>query len=333
MTFHLFKLTFPYGLHVGATGYGLEDAHSMVHSDQLFSALCVSMGRLYGDTGVEDFLRSPDVFLSSCFPFSEEALWFPILMCPRQEGKKMTYPGRKRTRKMSMLPQSMFEANLAGILTDEAMLDGLDKMVPPSKFIKKIERPRVTVDRVTNAGEIFHFGEVHFAEKAGLFFLLQIEGDGKADGSWLPKVSAAVHLLGDEGIGSDRSVGKGLFTAEHSTVEIKAPPADRCFAPLSLYNPSPEETSRLEISNCWYDYTVRNGWVNTSHPALRRQSVRMLTEGSVLTFAEPIAPQGRMLTVLSQQKGAPYDVRRSGRAIFLPVISKNDPGHEQNAER
>jgi len=328
MTFHLFKLTFPNGLHVGATGYGLEDAHDMVHSDQLFSALCVIMGRLYGDAGVEDFLRLSGVSMSSCFPFSEEALWFPTLMCPREEGDGLTYRDRKRARKKTLLPQPMFEANLAGTLTDKDMLDGLDTMVLPSKFVQKIERPRVTVDRVTNAGEIFHFAEVHFAEKTGLYFLLQLGEKDKTDEDWLFKISAAIRLLGDEGIGSDRSVGKGLFTVKYSTVKIKNPTSDRCFAPLSLYNPSPEETSQLDISNCWYDYTVRNGWVNTSHRALRRQSVRMLTEGSVLTFSEPIVPKGRMLTLLSQEKGAPYDVQRNGRAIFIPVISKNDHGHE-----
>lgn len=331
MTFHLFKLTFPYGLHVGTSGYGLEDAHNMVHSDQLFSALCISVGKLYGEAEVESLLSSPDVRVSSCFPFSEGTLWFPALLRPRKEGEGLAFPDKKRARKVKLLPQPMFESNLTDSLTDKAMLDDLDKMVQPSKFVQKIERPRVTVDRVNSAGEIFHFGEIHFMEKTGLYFLLQI-ADKEAE-TWLSKIKAGVRLLGDEGIGSDRSVGKGLFEVETSTVEIITPTSGQSFASLSLYNPLPEEASSLDMPNCWYDYTVRNGWVNTAHRALRRQSVRMLTEGSVLTFSKPTIPQGRMLTVLNHRKGSPYDVQRSGRAIFLPVISKTKHHEQTSSER
>jgi len=99
------------------------------------------------------------------------------------------------------------------------------------------------------------------------------------------KFGAVVSLLGDEGIGGDRTVGSGNFCPQFSDAvpDFCQPQKSQRFVNLSPLFPKPEETSSLFADDCNYRLTVRSGWMGGVLPSsVRRKTLRMVGEGSVL---------------------------------------------------
>jgi len=99
------------------------------------------------------------------------------------------------------------------------------------------------------------------------------------------KFSAVMRLLGDEGIGGDRTVGSGNFCPRFSDAvpDFCQPQKSQWFVNLSPLFPKPEETPVLFADGCNYRLTVRSGWMGGVLPSsVQRKTVRMIGEGSVL---------------------------------------------------
>ncbi|AEN73097.1 CRISPR-associated RAMP protein, Csm4 family [Rhodothermus marinus SG0.5JP17-172] len=319
-----YRLQFPNGLHVAAEGFGEESVSPTVPSDTLFSAVCVSAFWLYGAEGVERLLKPGAVRLSSTFPFVGTEYFFPRPLSFFPKIPNEQYELLKRIKKVRYLSRTLFEQVLEGtqpeIRSDQ--IRGLFWFAgpPPDEPVMQTEvRPRVALDRVTQASEIYHFAEVHFNPRldAGLFFLAQFED---------PKVQqlfeSALALLADEGIGADRTMGKGWFRWEREELTIRVPEATDRAVLLSLYNPTPEEAVAIAPYDSCYALVTRRGWVTVPGAmTLRRRPVRFFAEGSVLRFISQHMPQGRLVVVLSE-KDAPeltHPVYRNGQALALPI--------------
>ena len=176
------------------------------------------------------------------------------------------------------------------------------------------EVPHVAVDRVTSASNIFHEGDVRFAEGCGMYILARFLDEGVRDG-----FLAAIRLLGDEGLGGRRSAGRGFFEVEEAgKVEIpEAADGDRAML-LSLLNPREGELSALlSPGDVAYRLVARRGWVFSARARnLRRRRVMMFAEGSVLGRVDGDFA-GRMVNVLPRGGAVPHDVYRYGYGLFV----------------
>lgn len=195
------------------------------------------------------------------------------------------------------------------------------------------ELPKVAIDRTTRATNFYHTGLIQFAWKpdptvsvdvwsqngvqnlAGLYFLLEFP---EANPNLEADLQQALTLLGEEGIGGERSSGAGRFSV------------------LTWGNLSPEWQNLVNfdqgnryglISLLWdqnmtieagdrYMIQERGGWIASpfSGRQLRRQMVRMLAEGSVFRKQ----PVGQLANV-TPPGFTQHPIYRSGLAVSLPI--------------
>lgn len=354
--------------HFGETGIGLEETSERVHSDTLFSAWISTYARLFGGEEVEalfkQFLNSeePPFRLSSTFVYRRAQEGFidylpkPIQM-PKgypqtpQEGLAIA----KTYKKLHHLPLSIWQRwyQGAGFNTEDrdSLINfaanpdhktgklGQSDAFDYAKAFKQYELPKVSIDRTTSATNFYHTGLTQFDWKpsnasshtddiqnlAGLYFLIKFSKEGAA---LEHRLKAALTLLGEDGMGGERSSGAGRFqilswqalppqwkkvvdfNAEHHSL-------------ISLYW-EPQISPLLLGEQACYQLQERGGWIASpfSGRQLRRQKIHMFTEGSVLTSA----PTGRLANVTpaefrTSQKDVyrPHPIYRSGVALSLAI--------------
>jgi len=329
MKFYCYRLRFPHGLHVAAEGFGEESVSPTIASDTLFSAICVAASWLYGAEGVSRLLRDGAVKLSSTFPFVGDELFFPCPLGFFPKVPEEQYALLKRLKKVRYLSQALFEQVLCGqtVEVHENNLQGpfwFAETHSGHAIMATHVRPRVALDRVTQASQIYHFAEVYFDREAGLFFLATFENEEVQQ-----RFEAALHLLADEGIGADRTMGKGWFRWKREELTIRTPEKENTafVVLLSLYNPRPEEASDIDPLRSHYALLTRRGWVTAPGAmTLRRRAVRFFAEGSVLCFKANQIPRGRLVATLSPNDVSelPFPVWRNGQAMVLPIYFKPD---------
>ena len=340
--------------HLGDKEAVLEKTSDYIHSDTLFSAICNAYRLLYGNEGLQEVLklfedREPPFLISSAFLYAGKILTFPLplsinwdnyvddeviegLNAERKENEKVgKFSLLKRLKRVKFISEKIFwnvtkeesrikdyindENIIQGILFDEEELKRLRKEfgVKESKEIKifgKKEVPRVTIDRKTSASNIYHFGEVSFAENCGLYFLMDLRMKEQKK-----RVEAAIRVLGDEGIGGDRTYGKGLFEAEFEEIELNIEPKNH-FVTLSLYYLGEGEIS---LKDGYYELINRGGWIySLEMKNLRRRTVRMFSEGSVFKIGEGSSLYGGLADVKPIGIDL-HEVYRYGYAFAVPV--------------
>jgi CRISPR-associated protein Csm4 len=228
--------------HFGEVGIGMEETSDRVRSDALFSAWVSVYARLFGKQAIEELLQQfpcdkqpqliPPFRISSTFIYREDKER-TIYYLPRPLKFPINYPDEdleffKTYKKLNYLPLEIWQRwyQKEGFISGDAdelkaetkgKSHGHLRQTGTFDYKKAFEIdqiPKIAVDRVTRATNFYHTGFVQFEwEKnpAGLYFLLQLspEGEKLAD-----KLQAAIHLLGEEGLGGERSSGAGRFQAE-----------------------------------------------------------------------------------------------------------------------
>lgn len=343
------------GFHFGREGLDQEVSAESFPSDSLFAALVAALTALEGfDSAaafVEPFLTAEapqDVpfRLSSLFPRAGN---LPLLPMPRVQVKLQASEDRARGKALKriayvspgilqhllngdvvdrFLPTAdrgtsdglMLQGGKVWITREEHKLlpDDCQKKTPLDLFEWAIWKndtvPRVTIDRVSNSSTIFQVGRTVFNEGCGLWLL----ADVNQLGDWLEYL---LDILGDQGIGGERSSGYGGFTVE--PFEAPALPApdisDRAMT-LSRYNPTGREIAAGVLGErASYELVDIGGWLaSPGNPAQRRKRVRMIEAGSILEATQPIV--GRVVDVRPEYEhsGAPYHpVYRSGLALLI----------------
>jgi len=288
--------------HLGSD-IGYEETEEYIHSDTLFSAIVNSYGMIYD---VNEILPDIPFRITSAFPYVNDVYFLPTpadfdlaKICESKENKEY--------KKIKFVSHDLFEAITNDkidksqiplketkesskpktiqerYLPSHKMLDEILKYyelkdINKLYFTRKTDTPRVTIDRCSMASDVYHYADVYYNKNVGLYFVMKVEKK-----EYENRLKAAIRLLGDEGIGGDRSSGKGLFEVSFSD-EIKfnvEPSKNGMNVTLSLVYPKREEVKLL--SNSVFELTSRRGWVYSLwHKTLRRKTVRMITEGSVL---------------------------------------------------
>ena len=157
---------------------------------------------------------------------------------------------------------------------------------------------------------------------SGLYFLVRFLED-------MPdleqNLQAALHFLGEEGMGGERSIGAGRFQVQWQRLpdlwqSLIAFDGGSHHGLISLFWEPSLDAHFLDGAS--YALQERGGWVTSpfSGRQTRRQSVQMFTEGSV--FATP--PQGRLADVTPAEfirngQYDPHPIYRNGIALSLPI--------------
>lgn len=344
--------------HFGERGVGLEGVSPVLHSDTLFSALCWTLRELGHDLDIllarfpradkEGNLSDGEApfLLSSAFPYVCGVYLFPRPMVWLKELEDVPAEKQRGSRDVAFVSKPLFEAMLAGepvrdYLQSELLLQGKEVWVAPEeaealrsladpyagiRLWAEEAAPRVAVDRVTSRSEVYSVGRVRFAEGGGLFFLAEYR-----DETLRPEVEKALRVLGDEGIGGERSAGHGQFCLQiaEDPTDLRLPDLEgsNAFVTLSLYWPTEQEVRAGVLKGASYRLLQRRGWVcSPDGMNLRRWGVRMLTEGS-RTFVRPRGALADVKPVRTDPvPNVPHCVWRYGLAFAVPCRQEESHG-------
>jgi CRISPR-associated protein Csm4 len=189
--------------------------------------------------------------------------------------------------------------------------------------------PKVSIDRTTRATNFYQTGFVKFIhpengkeDRSGLYFLIHFP-------THKPELKdhlyAALELLGEEGLGGERSSGAGRFNATWLDIKDTSEPSLKQWyevlqfdrgnhhALLSLFWENPLSNPALLGPTARYALKERGGWV--VGPQVRRRMVRMFAEGSVF----PVEPMGRLADVTPESFRHNHNIYRSGISLSLPI--------------
>ncbi len=220
-------------------------------------------------------------------------------------------------------------------LTDKTKGSTIGKLKEAGTFdykeaFKNHKLPKVAIDRTTSTTNFYHTGYVQFdweqdgsniKSLSGLYFLVYFEDNNP---QLIAELKAALDLLGEQGIGGERSSGAGLFQAEWLDLKDASPTWENVVKPLdnkayqcliSLFwddDQSILEQLIIENSHSSYEIQERGGWFSDEN--IRRQMVRMFVEGSVF----PIEPLGKLADVTPSEFKA-HKIYRSGIGLSLPI--------------
>jgi len=333
--------------HFGGRGVGMEHADVGLPADSLFSALCVALADHAGPDALAGLLArfaSPPFRLTSLMPFAGQVCFLPYpQIAPPKTPKAQEIAHRKKFKDIVWVSESVFrglvrgEAVPADALDDDlpvtlhggsiwltqtektalTIFEALDpetEAVRPGVLWRTAKRPRVTVDRTTSASAVWATGATYFNAAAdataGLYTVIEwLDADETLRG----QVCTTFERLGEAGIGGERSSGHGRFEAQCDDLagwDIGAVTGEY-FTTLAPYHPAAAEKAVLG-TGARYDIVLRRGWLSMpGFSNLRRGTVRMIGDGSVLLWPgpDPRAVLGELVDV------TPADVRAAGRTV------------------
>ena len=319
----VYRLRFTSPLHVGEPGIGLEGCAESVASDTLFSALANAWLTLYGKASLERMLKGfcevpqkPPFLISSAFPYFDTQYFFPKPLVKPERLEEDTSEA-KRLKDAPFLSSDVFKNWTGGALQDKDLKWTLETDLSKTEVL-----PRLRLDRLDMASNLYFCGQVSFPKEGGLYFLA--EGTQQR----LDELSEVLSFLGGLGLGGERSLGFGRFTAQGEDITDKHtlaflwPKDDKVrntFLTLSLYYPSQAEMDcfgKDPSKLAGYQLVERGGWVDSPslRSPLRKKSCRLFTEGSVFHKQ----PQGCLINVTPES--APHQVYRYGFAFPVGIV-------------
>lgn len=318
MTLNIIKMHFKSPLHLSrGRGDNYDKGEEVLHSDALQSALFVCARQLFGSEVGKDFFESFRV--SSAFPFQGETLFLPK---PAFDDifESIDTKERKHAKGVKYLPVDDFVQVCKGkkIAFDATKTKKQGAFYTHTEVqIETTVLQRVAIPRMqeTDANP-FYMQRTFFGEGAGLYAVVCLPENE----THKKHFKAALRLLGEQGIGTDRNVGNGHFEAEicEKPLELDLPEAGTHWLNLGLYCPEKQETLPA-LEESYFALVKRGGWIaspeNENDMNLRKKSVYMLAEGSVLKAGKK--PEGKIINL--QPEGHSHEIWRDGRSIFLSI--------------
>lgn len=344
-----FILKFTEPLHISDAKAEYTSSERFIHSDTIYAAIMQVMASVGEKPDISDFAISS---LYPCFidiEKNESEFFFPALKYPRILDEKKD--NIKELKKIKYLSKGLFEKQISenlniinsdelipvkifGVNNKSALAKYNKKNIPepinsgtsnresneksdeknfPELFISDII-PRVMVPRQEGDSEPFYFEKLYLNTKYWSLYLL-------ATGN-LEKLEKYLKMLGEFGIGSDKTYGYGKFelVASRITIDIKLPDNFSHYTNLSLF--IPEDRNSFDIEQSYYTIIKRGGYITTyPYTTYRKRSVYAFEEGSVIKFNENLNDfvAGKIVDITPGIIINEHTVLRSGKSIFLPV--------------
>lgn len=323
----------------------LNDVSFIIHSDTLFSALANIYELVYNEG--EEFIKLVEqgkINFSSAFPvledtYSKKMIYF--LPKPFIKIKSFSLQGKKE-KKIKFLSIGAYQQIMKNLKPDSLEVDVdfslfeiidekfcclkseivLDNISEDKKFfIKEIISPKTAVHKETHEDSFYFQTDlqlVPLSDKGNNIEYLPhfyFFADHSLSDNEMKKFTSCLRILADEGLGGDRSAGKGKFEdIIISDFQIELPDKSKLYLNLSMFNPQNKD----EFENCFtYDLIKRGGGDlgsegNEEH---HRKQVRMIVEGSILRNKV----QGRILDVSPFINFYTHKIYRNGKAFLIPI--------------
>lgn len=317
------RLAFNGGVHIGRGAEELDKTATTYSSDALKSAL-FAIGLPYYPEWADMRERFFESFrVSSAFPWCGEELFLPKPGSMRfRFDKNDDLTQAKQAKKIGFISSEIFRRWAANpnqeVHVKESQIGDGSFLFANSgkKFIHTAVQQRVQIPE-NGEGDTrpFYFERLLFSENSGLYFLISFQ-----DQHLKPQLMHALQLLGDMGIGTDRTVGNGHF-AIHSSTIIKLPSGTegRQMA-LGLFLPSKAEIDSMNLDLSHWSLVKRGGYIAASekdeYRSLRKNNIYFFGEGS--TFTSSTLLKG-IVTDLQPNWDTPgmHPVWRCGMPIFI----------------
>lgn len=338
------KLRFTAPVHFGRGREELDRSELLYHSDSLKSALySVGLGFFDMWEAEKNFF---DAFrISSCFPFAKDEYFIPKAQLRREieliNIDRDQVP--KRVKKIEYLEKSVFEQYVSQaeqplkIDPDNITPDGLfvcknrdtfinktEKTATPISFFKSEVQQRVVLpapESKDQESRPFYIDRIYFEKDCGLYFLADFSNQEVEQ-----QVYTALRVLGEQGIGTDRTVGNGYFEFDPSidvadfALNIQA--NSGCYLAMGLFLPTEADYQNISMPDSSWNFLKRGGYMaGSEHEVfrhLRKKSVYMFTEGSIFKSDHDL--QGKYLDV-----APPWDdtrmhpVWRDGKCLLIKI--------------
>jgi CRISPR-associated protein Csm4 len=346
MKTYIYRLLFTGPTHFGLAGIDLEAVEDHLSSDSLTSAIVNATAILEGPEGASKVVsalssESPSFRLSSLFPYGPdpvekekivEAVVKPMINPPVEKAEVLREWNKDLKRIRYLRPED-FSLWIGNRPLGEKEIEGLVKRSKDltENWWKEDLRPRVALDRQSQNSSLWSQAGIWFAKeqidskgvlssaKSGLYGLVQF-----FDETWKDSLAQAFKMLGDTGLGGERTYGMGLFefggfeNLPQRWQNIIQGKSDRHVF-MSLYYPAESEREGLKDSLEAWDSIERRGFIVSARNAtsFKRKRIRMLAEGSV---ARTVL-RGSIADVTPtnfESLGLTHKVYRSGLAFLIP---------------
>lgn len=333
MTYLLYKLRFPNGIHIGtASGNTLEETMISVYSDTFYSALFNEYMKIYNNDELYKISEAGNFLVSDLLPFKEKKdistdfyLPKPFISIERKEIKKDDEEkiDRKKVKATNFIPADKLGEYFS------FLKNGKNFPVIDDNFGKKQLYTKNKVSLENEDTKLYNIEIFKFNEKSGLYFIVKLPEDEK----WQEIFQNILDSLALTGIGGKKNSGFGDFTIEEdpmifdgldfekiesesdSFINKALFSVEKNFLILSSYSPKIEEIEKIKEDGNYYQLIKRSGFVNSSsysEQAEKRKQVYMLSSGSVLSFK----PEGKILDLNLHGK---HSIYRIGKPIVLGV--------------
>ena len=251
----------------------------IIHSDTLFSALINQLALVSQEDLASFDFKNPPFRISSAFPY-----FYDTFYLPKPIGTSSLF--MTTLKGYSFLPLSYFLALAQGEVKKNIQHQ---ELADSRHLFYSYRIPRVSVDRITAVARPYWPNVWYTKEGSGLYFLIDI-----IDDSFFPRFTALIRLLGESGLGSDRSVGQGQFTPEITTIDetsewhtlfTSQKDQDSLYYSLSLCWPPDHSQAKTAF---YYKLLTRKGWIfsTSTYTQMKRRECKMFAEGSL--FHSPI---------------------------------------------
>ena len=333
MSYLLYKLRFPNGIHVGtASGNTLEETMMSIYSDTFYSALYNEYMKIYNNHELYKISESGDFLVSDLLPFKEKEdmstdFYLPKPFMPKEppnnQNKTEIIVDRKKVKAINFIPADKLEEYFS-FLKNNTRFPIID-----DDFGKKQLYTKNKVSLENEDTQLYNIEVFKFNEKSGLYFVVKLPKDEK----WQEIFQNILESLSLTGIGGKKNSGFGQFIIKEDAMIFDGLNFEKFesesdvfinralysdeekFLSLSSYSPKIEEIEKIKESENYYQLIKRSGFVNSSlysEQAEKRKQVYMLSSGSVLNFK----PEGKMLDLNLHGK---HSIYRMGKPIVLGV--------------
>lgn len=291
-----------------------ENFKGILHSDTIFSALINEWVRIFGnnENEIENLISklnssTPPFRISSAFPYFLNYYYIPL-----PYGTEEIY--MESLKEVKFLELFDFLSLAAG---DHERLKKIRIKNPLDRIMYDFTSPRVTIDRTIASSNVYQSSGWLMHQDAGNYFLIDLKDEGIKD-----KLAVCIRMLGESGIGGDRSIGFGAFEADISNADDidgwselfkEREGGDVFYCSLSLCCPLNDEAKEA-VS---YRIVPRKGWIfsHSSAKQMKRRGCRMFAEGSI--FKKPV--RGQVVDVTPSIFRQEHNIYRYGLGMMIEI--------------
>ena len=343
-THRIIRMKFESPLHLArGIGGAYDTAEDRLRSDTISGAIAAIYAATEPGADVRAFMQTYKV--SSAYPFMGSHYFLPKPFGYRDLSilKKDEHEQRKALKGIQYFETGSWQKAIAGetleVCEERIAREGLlydqpiqkdDKNKPLRLFVSELQQKvwiaRTDGNTIVNpkgkdheksesTSDPYFFDRTYFHKDAGLYFMVEAKDEVYR------QLLALMENLGVVGIGSDKSVGNGQFTAEAGEIKLNTPAATSKIMLLSSAVPLKEEIQDGCLGKSAYQLVKRGGFMAgtsvDSFRHLRKKPVYMLTEGSLIACSQM---QGQIVDVTpAWNDPLMHRVFRDGRAFYVPV--------------